>query len=155
MGRGREYVAGAGQGGGTGPGELVGGEVANANRGAVSGAQGGDGGGGGDGSGLASEGKGAASRMADAGNCGGDGGVVNVYELSHGPGEPDRTGGGRQGAARLLRLNHRTLAASAGDSGNAVMGVVAGDNVGNDNGSKVLGDVVVGAGGPVRRRNCA
>ncbi len=47
-------------------------------------------------------------------------------------------------------LNHRTLAASAGDSGNVVMGVVVGDNVGDDKGSKVLGDVVLGAGGPVR-----
>ena len=87
---------GPGRGGGTGPGKLVGGEVANANRGAVSGAQ--DGGGGGDGSGLAGEGKGVASRMADAGNCGGDGGVVNVYKLSHGRGEPD---GAPAGIARV------------------------------------------------------
>ena len=76
---------------------------------------------------------GNAGGMADAG---GDGGVVNLYQR------------GRQGAARLLMLNHRTLlAASAADSGNVVMGVVVGDNVGNDKGSKVLGDVVVGAGG--------
>ena len=47
-------------------------------------------------------------------------------------------------------LNHQTLAASAGDSGNVAMGVVVGDNVGNDNGSKVLGDVVVGAGSGLR-----
>ena len=54
----------------------------------------------------------------------------------------------RQDAARLLRLKRRTLAASAGDSGNVVMGVVAGDNVGvsvrKDDGGKVLGDAVVG-----------
>ena len=37
-------------------------------------------GGRGDGTLVAGEGNGAASRMADAGNCGGDGGVVNVYE---------------------------------------------------------------------------
>ena len=81
---------GPGRGGGTGPGELVGGEVADANRGAVSGAQGGDGGGGGDGTVVAGEGYGAASRMADAGTSGGDGGVENVYGLApRDPGEPD------------------------------------------------------------------
>ena len=64
---------GPGRGGGTGPGELVGGEVADANRGAVSGAQGGVGDVGGDGSVLAGEGNCAASRMADAGTSGGEG----------------------------------------------------------------------------------
>ena len=63
----------------------------------------------------------------------------------------------RQDAARLLRLKHRTLAASAGDSGNVVMGVAVGDNVGasvrKDDGGKVLGDAVVGAGGGVRRQS--
>ena len=97
-----------------GPGELVGGEVADANRGAVSGAQGGDGGGG-DGSVLPGEGNGAASRMADAGSSGGDGGLVNVGEL-HVMALVNRMAHqrGRQGAARLLRLNHRTGAGSVG-----------------------------------------
>ena len=72
-----------------------------------------------------------------AGGDGGDGGVVNVYEL-HVMALVNRMAlqRCRQSAVRLLRLNHRTLAASAGDSGKVVMGVVVG--------GKVLGDVVSG-----------
>ena len=85
---------GPSRGGGVGSGELVGGEVADGNRGAVSGARCSDGGS--DGTVAAGEGNGAASRMADAGTSGGDGGdggVVNVYELSHGPGTGWRSSG--------------------------------------------------------------
>ena len=79
---------GPGGRGGVGSGELVSDEVADGNRGAVSGARCGDGGG--DGTVAASYGNGAASRMADAGRCGCDDGVENVYGLApRGPGEPD------------------------------------------------------------------
>ena len=92
---------------------------------------------------------GNAGGLADAGG-GGDGDVVNVCDLSHTLLNRMAHHRCRQGAALLPGLNHRTLAASAGDSGKVVMGVVVDGNVGNYKGSKVLGDVAVGAGGGVR-----
>ncbi len=57
---------------------------------------------------------GNAGGMADAAGDGGDGGVVNQYHRRVMVSAHQR---GRQGGARLLKLNHWTLSASAGDSG--------------------------------------
>ena len=93
-------------------------------------------------------GDGNAGGMADAG---GDGGVVNLYHRRVMVSVHQAGSSGRGPAAEAQSPD---LGASAGDSGNVVMGVGVGDNVGNDNGSEVLGDVVVGAARRGEPRGC-
>ena len=88
-------------------------------------------------------GNGPASRTADAGSSGGDGGVVKASDLRITAlvGQMARHEE-RQETARLLGRDHRSTAAgSAGESTNVAIGIVVGDTVRHDNGSTAMADV--------------